>query len=68
MTPADSLKVSIAHDPKDIARAIERALGEITLNDFRDKVVAIKPNEAIALISAAEQDRRYRSRLTGRRT
>ncbi|QEH38476.1 hypothetical protein OJF2_70790 [Aquisphaera giovannonii] len=48
MKPEDSLKVAIAHDPKDIAGAIERALGELTLDDFRDKVVAIKPNDTTA--------------------
>src|SRR4051812_26355943 len=48
MRPDDSLKVSIAHDPKNIEKAIERALGEIALDDFRDKVVAIKPNETPA--------------------
>ncbi len=48
MKPNDSLKVSIAHDTKEIGRAIEQALGEIALEDFRDKVVAIKPNETTA--------------------
>ncbi len=48
MTPDDSLRVSIAHDPKDIGRAIEHALSEVALDDFRDKVVAIKPNETTA--------------------
>ena len=48
MKPDDSLTVSIAHNPRDIGKAIERALGEVALDDFRDKVVAIKPNETTA--------------------
>ena len=48
MKPDDSLKVSIAHEPEDIERAIHRALDEVALDDFRDKVVAIKPNETTA--------------------
>ena len=48
MTPDDSLTVSIAHDLKDIEKAINTALSELALDDFRDKVVAIKPNETTA--------------------
>ena len=48
MKPQDALTVSIAHDPADIEKAITKALGEIVLDDFRDKVVAIKPNDTTA--------------------
>src|SRR4051812_41371118 len=48
MKPDDSLTVSIANQPGDIEKAIFRALGELTLDDFHDKVVAIKPNETTA--------------------
>src|SRR4051794_22893491 len=53
MRPDDSLTVSIAHQPDDIAKAINRALTEIHLDDFKDQVVAIKPNDT----SATPQDR-----------
>ena len=39
---------SIANQPGDIDKAIEKALGRISLDDFRDKVVAIKPNDTTA--------------------
>ena len=45
MMPDDALTVSIAHDPKDIEKAIATALTEVALDDFKDKVVAIKPND-----------------------
>ena len=48
MSPDDSLTVSIANQPGDIEKAISKALGEIALDDFRDKVVAIKPNDTTA--------------------
>ena len=48
MTPESALTVAIAHDPHDIEKAITRALGEIDLADFKDKVVAIKPNDTTA--------------------
>jgi uncharacterized protein (DUF362 family) len=48
MTPDDALTVSIAHDPGDIEKAITTALTEIALEDFKDKVVAIKPNDTTA--------------------
>ena len=43
-----SLTVSIANKPGDIEQAIRKALGRIPLEDFRDKVVAIKPNDTTA--------------------
>src|SRR3954453_20492284 len=46
--PDDALTVSIAHDPKDIEKAITRAMTEVALDDFKDKVVAIKPNDTTA--------------------
>lgn len=42
------LTVSIAHDPNDIAKAINRALLDVSLEDFKDKVVAIHPNDTTA--------------------
>jgi len=48
MTPDDALTVSIAHDPDDIEKAIATALTEVALEDFTDKVVAIKPNDTTA--------------------
>lgn len=48
MTPQDDLTVSIAHDADDIGKAIDRALKEIALDDFKDRVVAIKPNDTTA--------------------
>jgi uncharacterized protein (DUF362 family) len=48
MTPDASLTVSIANRPGDIEAAIEEALRRLTLDDFRDKVVAIKPNDTSA--------------------
>ena len=48
MKPEDALTVSIAHDPADIENAITKALGAIALEDFKDKVVAIKPNDTTA--------------------
>ncbi len=43
-----ALTVSIANQPGNIEKAITQALGEISLDDFRDKVVAIKPNDTTA--------------------
>src|SRR6201996_3542394 len=43
-----SLTVSIADQPGDIEKGIERALDKLVLDDFRDKVVAIKPNDTTA--------------------
>ncbi len=51
MKPDDALTVSIAHDPRDIEKAITAALTEVALDDFRDKVVAIKPNDTTAKAS-----------------
>jgi hypothetical protein len=48
MNPDDSLRLSIPHDPTNIERTTERALNELTLDDFHEKVVAIKPNETMA--------------------
>src|SRR4051794_16514606 len=48
MQPSASLTVSIANDPDDIGKAIVRALSEIPLEDFKDRVVAIKPNDTTA--------------------
>ena len=45
-----SLTVSIANQPGDIDAAIRKALGRIPLEDFRDKVVAIKPNDTTATV------------------
>jgi uncharacterized protein (DUF362 family) len=46
-----SLTVSIANRPGDIDKAIREALEGISLADFRDKVVAIKPNDTTATSS-----------------
>ena len=46
-----SLTVSIANQPGDIDKAIEKALGRVPLDDFRDKIVAIKPNDTTATAS-----------------
>jgi uncharacterized protein (DUF362 family) len=43
-----SLTVSIANHPRKIEKAITEALGRISLEDFRDKIVAIKPNDTTA--------------------
>ena len=48
MKPDDALTVSIAHNPDDIEKAISAALAEVALEDFKDKVVAIKPNDTTA--------------------
>jgi uncharacterized protein (DUF362 family) len=48
MSPDTSLTVSISHAPGNIAKAIRESLGRIALEDFRDKVVAIKPNDTTA--------------------
>src|SRR5262249_1330955 len=48
MTPDSSLTVSIANQPGNIDKALEQALSRIQLNDFREKVVAIKPNDTTA--------------------
>ena len=51
MSPEDALKVAIAHDAHDIEKAITTALSEIAADDFKDKVVAIKPNDTTAKAS-----------------
>ncbi len=43
-----SLTVSIANQPGDIEKAVQQALGRVPLEDFRDKIVAIKPNDTTA--------------------
>ncbi|WP_165235866.1 DUF362 domain-containing protein [Aquisphaera insulae] len=48
MSPDDSLTVAIADEPGDIEKAIGQSLGRLALDDFRDKVVAIKPNDTTA--------------------
>lgn len=48
MNPEDSLTVAIADQPGNIEKAIHKALGHLSLEDFRDKVVAIKPNDTTA--------------------
>ena len=45
-----SLTVSIANQPSDVEKAIETALGRISLGDFRDKIIAIKPNDTTATV------------------
>jgi len=48
MNSDDSLTVAIANEPGDADRAISKALGTLNLDDFRDKVVALKPNDTTA--------------------
>jgi uncharacterized protein (DUF362 family) len=48
MNAAASLTVSIANRPGHIEKAIEEALRRVPLEDFRDKIVAIKPNDTTA--------------------
>lgn len=48
MNPQDDLTVAIAHEPDRIEKALFRALNELALEDFRDKLVAIKPNDTTA--------------------
>jgi uncharacterized protein (DUF362 family) len=48
MDPHAALTVSIAHEPDNIEKAITEALSPLALEDFRDKVVAIKPNDTTA--------------------
>src|SRR5947199_2535235 len=48
MNPDASLTVSIAHQPDNIEKAITQALSQVPLEDFRDRVVAIKPNDTTA--------------------
>jgi uncharacterized protein (DUF362 family) len=48
MRPDDSLTVAIAHDADDIEKAVTRALGELALDDSKDKVVALKLNDTAA--------------------
>jgi uncharacterized protein (DUF362 family) len=48
MNAESSLTVSIAHDPSNIEKAITQSLSALNLDDFRDKVVAIKPNDTTA--------------------
>lgn len=53
MSPETDMTVHIAHDPKKIEKAIERVLNDVPLEDFRDKVVAIHPNDT----TASEKDK-----------
>lgn len=53
MSPETDLTVAIAHDAKRIEKAIERVLSHVPLEDFRDKVVAIHPNDT----KASEKDK-----------
>ncbi len=48
MNAEASLTVSIAHQPDNIEKAITEALSRVILDDFRDRVVAIKPNDTTA--------------------
>ncbi len=48
MNPETDMTVAIAHQPDDITKAIQKALDEIPMEDFRDKVVAIHPNDTTA--------------------
>ncbi len=48
MNADESLTVAIANDPSNIEKAINETLGTLSLDDFRDKVVAIKPNDTTA--------------------
>lgn len=48
MNPDSSLTVAIANQPNDIEKAIRQALDEIPLEDFKDTVVAIHPNDTTA--------------------
>ena len=48
MSPDASLTVAIAHQPDNIEKAITQALSQVSLDDFREKVVAIKPNDTTA--------------------
>ncbi len=43
-----SLTVAIANRPGDTERAVRESLGRLALEDFKDKVVAIKPNDTTA--------------------
>jgi uncharacterized protein (DUF362 family) len=45
-----SLTVSIANRPGNIEKAVWEALQRVSLEDFRDKVVAIKPNDTTATV------------------
>jgi uncharacterized protein (DUF362 family) len=48
MTSENALTVAISNRPGNIESAIDEALGRVALDDFRDKVVAIKPNDTTA--------------------
>ena len=48
MNPDASLTVSISNRPGDIEKAIHESLERIPLDDFRDRVIAIKPNDTTA--------------------
>ena len=48
MNPDASLTVAISNRPGDIEKAIEESLARIPLDDFRDKEIAIKPNDTTA--------------------
>ena len=51
MNPDASLTVAIANRPGDIEKAVFDSLGGLELEDFRDKAVAIKPNDTVATAS-----------------
>lgn len=48
MSPDTALTVAIAHDPRDITKAIRQALDTVPLDDFKDKIIAIHPNDTTA--------------------
>jgi uncharacterized protein (DUF362 family) len=48
VTADQSLTVAIADRPGNVATAIKETLGQLNLDDFRDKIVAIKPNDTTA--------------------
>jgi uncharacterized protein (DUF362 family) len=48
MNPDAALTVSISNRREDIEKAIHESLARIPLGDFRDKEIAIKPNDTTA--------------------
>jgi uncharacterized protein (DUF362 family) len=48
MNADDSLTVAIADRPGHVGTAVEETLGKLALDDFRGKLVAIKPNDTTA--------------------
>jgi uncharacterized protein (DUF362 family) len=48
VNPDEDLTVAIADRPGDPNKGISEALGHLALDDFRDKVVCIKPNDTTA--------------------